>query len=56
MQALIRASLHKPEIQERLKGLGAMMVASTPEEYKVWLREDAKRWATLIKAANLKVD
>jgi tripartite-type tricarboxylate transporter receptor subunit TctC len=50
----IRASLHKPEIQERLKGLGAVMVASTPEDYQVWLKQDAQRWATLIKAASLK--
>ena len=52
----IRASLKKPEIQERLKGLGAVMVASTPQDYKVWLKQDAERWATLIKAANLKVE
>ena len=54
LSAAIRASLHKPEIQERLKGLGAVIVASTPEEYTAWLKQDAQRWATLIKAANLK--
>jgi tripartite-type tricarboxylate transporter receptor subunit TctC len=52
----IRASLHKPEIQERLKGLGAVLVASTPADYKEWLKQDAQRWAKLIQAAHLKTE
>jgi tripartite-type tricarboxylate transporter receptor subunit TctC len=50
----IRAALQKPAIQERLKGLGAVVVASTPSEYREWLKGDAQRWADLIKAANIK--
>ena len=54
LSTAIRASLKKPEIQERLKGLGAVIVGSTPQEYQAWLKGDAQRWAELIKAANLK--
>ena len=54
LSTAIRASLKKPEIQERLKGLGAVIVGSTPQEYQAWLNGDAQRWAELIKAANLK--
>ncbi len=50
----IQAALKKPEIQERLKGLGAVVVGSSPQEYRDWLKGDAQRWAELIKAANLK--
>jgi tripartite-type tricarboxylate transporter receptor subunit TctC len=54
LSTAIRAALKKPEIQERLKGLGAVVVGSTPQEYREWLKGDAQRWAELIKAANLK--
>ena len=54
LSTAIRASLKKPDIQERLKGLGAVIVGSTPQEYQAWLKGDAQRWAELIKAANLK--
>ena len=54
LSTAIRASLQKPETQKRLKGLGAVIVGSTPEEYSKWLAEDAKRWAQLVKAANIK--
>lgn len=54
LSGAIRTSLKKPEIQERLKGLGAVLVGSTPQEYQAWLKGDAQRWAALIKDANLK--
>lgn len=50
----IRAALAKPEVRERLRGLGAEVVSSTPSEYRAWLRGDAQRWSQLVKAANLK--
>jgi tripartite-type tricarboxylate transporter receptor subunit TctC len=52
----IRASLRKPEIQDRLKGLGAVLVGSSPLEYQTWLKQDGQRWAALIKDANLKAE
>ena len=56
LSTAIRASLKKPEIQERLKGLGAVIVGSTPQEYQAWLKGDAQRWSELIKAASLKAE
>lgn len=50
----IRAALAKPEVRERLRGLGAVVVGSTPAEYREWLKGDAQRWRQLITAANLK--
>ena len=54
LSTAIRASLKKPEIQERLKGLGAVVVGSSAQEYQAWLKGDAQRWAELIRDANLK--
>jgi tripartite-type tricarboxylate transporter receptor subunit TctC len=50
----IRASLAKPAMQEKLRGLGAVVVGSTPAEYADWLKQDHARWAQLIKDAGVK--
>ncbi len=52
----VRDALAKPELRERLRGLGAVVVGSTPEEYREWLKGDAQRWGELIKAANIKAE
>ncbi len=50
----VRASLAKPETKEKLKGLGAITEGgSSPEQFGVWLQEDAGRWARVIKAAGV---
>lgn len=52
----IRGALAKPAVQERLRGLGAVVVGSTPEEYRAWLRQDAERWAQLVRAAGIRAE
>ena len=49
----VRASLGKPETEQRLKQLGAIVHASSPEEFRTWLGQDAERWARAIKAAGV---
>ncbi len=52
----IRSSLQKPATVDRLRQLGAVVVASSPTEYRDWLKGDAERWAQLVKAANVKAE
>ena len=56
LAAAIRASLAKPAIQNRLRDLGAVVVGSTPDDYRAWLKQDHDRWAQLIKTANIKAE
>ena len=51
LSGAIRATLAKPAIQDKLRGLGAVVVASSPDEYRDWLKKDHERWAQLIKDA-----
>jgi tripartite-type tricarboxylate transporter receptor subunit TctC len=53
LNAAVRASLAKPETEQRLKQLGAIVHASVPEEFRTWLGQDAERWARVIKAAGV---
>lgn len=54
LAASIRSTLTKPVIEQKLKQLGSVVVASSPNEYKQWLKEDYSRWAQLIKTADIK--
>jgi len=56
LNAAVRSSLAKPETGQRLKQLGALVHASSPEEFRAWLRQDAERWARVIKAAGVTAD
>ena len=49
----IRKALAKPETKERLRVLGATTVGSSPAEFVEFLRQDADRWARVIKAAGV---
>jgi len=53
LNAAVRASLGKPETEQRLKQLGAIVHASSPAEFRKWIGEDAERWARVIKAAGV---
>ena len=50
----IRSSLTKPSIEQKLRQLGSVVVASSPTEYKQWLKDDYARWNQLIKSADIK--
>ncbi len=56
LNAEMRKSLANPDIQERLKGLGAIPVSSSPAEFVTFLKQDAGRWARVIKAAGVKAE
>ena len=56
LNAAIRDHVHRPEVKARLSGLGADVVASTPEAFAEKQRADLERWAKVIKAANVRIE
>ena len=53
LSGAIRATLAKPAIQDKLRALGAVVVGSSPDEYRDWLKKDYDRWPQLIKDASV---
>lgn len=49
-------TLAKPEVKEKLKGLGAEPYGSTPDEMRQFVHEDRQRWAKLVKDLNFKIE
>ena len=56
MSAEMRKSLAKPQMRERMKQLGAIIVADTPSEFASFLRKDYERWAQVIKTSGVKAE
>jgi len=49
----MNAALAKPEVRERLRSLGAVIVSDKPAEFRAFLVKDKERWQQVIKAANI---
>ncbi len=50
----MRKSLARPETKERMRQLGAAIIADTPAEFGAFLKKDYERWQRVIKASGIK--
>ncbi|HEY6821928.1 MAG TPA: tripartite tricarboxylate transporter substrate binding protein [Burkholderiales bacterium] len=50
------AAIAAPEVKERLDALGAEPSGIRPDEFALVLRDDAKRWAEVVRAAGIKAE
>jgi len=48
--------LNEPEMKQRLADQGAEVVANTPEEFAVFIREDTAKWAQIVKTSGIKIE
>jgi len=48
--------LSSPDVQERLAAGGLEVIASTPDEFRKSIASEIKRWAKVVKDANIKVE
>src|SRR3954467_6269283 len=53
--AMVKA-LRSPEIRERMNQIGFDVVASSPEEFGRFMREEVDRWARVVQKGNIKPD
>ncbi len=48
--------LHMPEVSERLAGLGAEIVADSPEEFAALVKAEVVKWSDVVRKSGAKVD
>jgi len=53
VQAEVARILNLPEIKERLSGEGALVVASTPDEFAAFLKHEIAQFAKIVKASGM---
>jgi tripartite-type tricarboxylate transporter receptor subunit TctC len=53
MQRDVARGLAQPDVRERLAGLGADPVGSTPEEFTAWIKSELEKWTRVVKGAGL---
>ena len=49
-------SARLPDVRERMTGLGADVVGSTPEEFAAFQKADAAKWAKVVKESGAKIE
>jgi tripartite-type tricarboxylate transporter receptor subunit TctC len=54
-QATVKA-LHSAEIRERMTQIGFDVVASSPEEFGRFMREEVERWTRVVQKGGIKPD
>ena len=48
--------MQQPDLKQRLAGLGADPLTSTPEQFSSYLRSEIDKWAKVVKASGMKLD
>lgn len=56
LASAIADAIKLPDVAKRLTDLSAEPVASTPAQMAAFMKEDAARWRTVIRTANVKLD
>jgi len=56
LQSTIAAAFARPDVREKIAGLGAEPVADTPAEFAALLGRESERWRTLAREANIHAD
>lgn len=55
LSAAIRAALQKKDVADKLAAVGSEPRGSTPEEFTAFLEFESRKWAEVMKQANIKV-
>src|SRR5262249_34998510 len=56
LNAEIRKIIARPDLKEAWAKQGAVPMSMTPSEFGAYLEKDIKKWAEVVKTANIKVD
>jgi tripartite-type tricarboxylate transporter receptor subunit TctC len=48
--------LNQPDVRERLSGMGAELVANTPEQFAAFMQGEIAKWAKAVKLSGAKAE
>ena len=53
LAAAVNRILQKPDVQERFRNLGGVVVLRGPQEFAAYIQAETDKWAKVVKAANI---
>ena len=56
LQRAVVAALKDPEVQQRLKDLGAQPIGSSPAEFAAFLKKEDAKWGEVVRKGDIKPD
>ncbi len=56
LHAEITTALRSPEVHDKLVAQGSEVVASTPQQFREFIRNDIAKWSKVVKAAGIRLD
>jgi tripartite-type tricarboxylate transporter receptor subunit TctC len=56
LNGVFAAALQEPDVQERVRSIGAEPRASTPEGFGDFIRSETAKWARVVRAAGTKLE
>jgi tripartite-type tricarboxylate transporter receptor subunit TctC len=56
LNAELGAAIRHPDVEKRLRGVGAELNPGTPQDLKRFLEADVERWGKVVRQAGIKVD
>ncbi len=54
LDADIVIALQRPDVKQRLTGIGFEIVGSTPDEFGAYIKSEIKKWEKVVKASATK--
>jgi tripartite-type tricarboxylate transporter receptor subunit TctC len=56
LQREVAKMVARPDVKERLDGLGFVPVANSPDEFAARIKTELAKWADVVRAANIKIE
>lgn len=48
--------LHSPKVSKTIQGMGMVIVASSPDDFNHFLRQEVKKWHKVVQSSGIKID
>ena len=54
LDADIVIAIQRPDVKQRLTGIGFEIVGSTPDQFAAYIKSEIKKWGKVVKASGAK--
>jgi tripartite-type tricarboxylate transporter receptor subunit TctC len=56
LNAEIKKVLTMPEIKKKIEDMGGEVIANSPDEFAVWMKNSIATWGAVVREAGIKIE